>query len=206
MSIFFEAIKSIFFDTDKNLEQDTIFAPQELTDHYRDELWDMAIDWVFVATSYNNIKESIEAYKYRSDRQHVWQYVDLLAKVVEKYSLSPIEDDIVIVSVPMHWSRYMIRGFNHIDLLARWLSERLWIAYQKPIRALFSKRQSKLSKKERMKNRESAYILVPSNKVPKVTILIDDIVSTGATANACAKILKNAGTEKIYAIFIASNY
>lgn len=57
-----------------------------------------------------------------------------------------------------------------------------------------------------MKNRESAYILVPSNKVPKVTILIDDIVSTGATANACAKILKNAGTEKIYAIFIASNY
>ena len=57
-----------------------------------------------------------------------------------------------------------------------------------------------------MKNRESAYILVPSSKVPKVVILVDDIISTGATANACAKILKNVGTEKIYTIFIASNY
>ncbi len=206
MSIFFEAIKSIFFDTDTSPQEDTIFTPQDLTSHYREEIKDMAIDWVFVATTYNKIKESIEAYKYRSDRQYIWQYVDLLAKVVEKYSLTCIEDDIAIISVPMHWSRYMIRGFNHIDLLARWLSERLGIAYQKPIRALFSKRQSRLSKKERMKNRESAYILVPSSKVPKVVILVDDIISTGATANACAKILKNVGTEKIYTIFIASNY
>lgn len=207
MRYFYKVLMSIFFDIDKSLKnQDNIFASQDLTSHYREEIKNMAIDWVFVATTYSNIKESIEAYKYRSDRQYVWQFVDLLAKVVEKYSLTTIENDIAIVSVPMHWSRYIIRGFSHIDLLTKGLSKKLWISYQKPIRALFSKRQSMLSKKDRMKNRESAYILVKSNKLHKMVLLVDDIVSTGATANACAKILKDAGVERVYTIFIASNY
>jgi predicted amidophosphoribosyltransferase len=69
-----------------------------------------------VAAHYRDITESIEAYKYRSDREYGDLYVDLLAKVINQYDLIA-SDDIAFMSVPMHWSRYMIRGFNHIDFL-----------------------------------------------------------------------------------------
>jgi ComF family protein len=134
----------------------------------------------------------------------VWEYVDLLAKIVEKYDLLS-HDDIALVSVPMHWSRYMIRGFNHIDLLTSWLSRKLWMKKIKPIRAYWTRRQSKLSKVKRMKNREHAFAMRSGVPLPKIVILIDDIISTGSTANACAKILKTAGVERVYGVFIASN-
>jgi predicted amidophosphoribosyltransferase len=75
----------------------------------------------------------------------------------------------------------------------------------KPIRVQWTRRQSKLSKVKRMKNREHAFALRSGVLVPKTVILIDDIISTGSTANACAKILKTAGVEKVYGVFIASN-
>jgi ComF family protein len=127
-----------------------------------------------------------------------------LMKIVEQYWLLS-HDDIALVSVPMHWSRYMIRGFNHIDLLTFWLSRRTWVAKIKPIRAHWTRRQSKLTKVKRLKNREHAFSLRPGILLPKTVILIDDIISTGSTANACAKILKSAGVEKVYGVFIASN-
>ncbi|MBC7498258.1 ComF family protein [Candidatus Gracilibacteria bacterium] len=197
MNIFFEM--STYGERAKN-----IYNPQDLTEHYRGELVYSTLDGVYIAANYSDISYTIEAYKYRSDRQHVGEYVDLLARIVEKYDLLS-HDDIALVSVPMHWSRYMIRGFNHIDLLTSGLSYRLGIHKIKPIRAYWTHRQSKLSKMKRMKNREHAFVLRSGILPPKTVILIDDIISTGSTANSCAKILKSAGVEKVYGVFIASN-
>jgi ComF family protein len=157
-----------------------------------------------VAAHYRDISQSIEAYKYRSDRQHGDLYVDLLAKVVEKYGLLSF-DDIALVSVPMHWSRYLIRGFNHIDFLVSRLSRGSRIPHIRPIRAHWTRRQSKLTKVKRMKNREHAFALKSGVHLPKTVILIDDIISTGSTLDACAKILKSVGVERIYGVCIASN-
>jgi ComF family protein len=197
MNIFFEM--STYGERAKN-----IYNPQDLTEHYRAELVDSTLDGVYIAANYSDISYTIEAYKYRSDRQHVWEYVDLLARIIEKYALLS-HDDIALVSVPMHWSRYMIRGFNHIDLLTSGLSRRLWVNKIKPIRAHWTRRQSKLTKVKRLQNREHAFALRSWMLLPKTMILIDDIISTGSTANACAKILKSAGVEKVYGVFIASN-
>ena len=198
-------LMSIFFDMSTyGEEKKNIYNPQELTRHYEQEIGDSALDGVYVAAHYSDISYTIEAYKYRSDRQHVDEYVDLLAKVVDQYWLLS-HNNITFVSVPMHWSRYMIRGFNHIDLLTSGLSRRFWVQKIKPIRAYWTRRQSKLTKVKRIKNREHAFSLKPGTILPKIVILIDDIISTGSTANACAKILKSAGVEKVYGVFIASN-
>lgn len=199
------ALMSIFFDMSTYGEATkNIYHPQDLTVHYNQEIAENALDGVYIAAHYKDISYTIEAYKYRSDRQHVWEYVDLLARVVEQYDLLS-HDDIAFVSVPMHWSRYMIRGFNHVDLLTSWLSRRLGVDIIKPIWASWSRRQSKLTKVKRLKNREHAFVLRSGILLPKTVILIDDIISTGSTANACAKILKSAGVERVYGVFIASN-
>jgi ComF family protein len=199
-------IMSIFFDMSTYAEiQKDIFDPQDLTDHYKNEIQDMSLDGIYVATHYNDIRYTIEAYKYRSDRQHVWEYVDLLSKVVDLYWPFSDPNDICIVAIPMHWSRYLIRGFNHIDYLVSYLSKKIAISRKRPLQAFFTRRQSKLSKSQRIKNREDAFWYHKNVNLPKVVILIDDIISTGSTANACAKILKSRGVEKVYGIFIASN-
>lgn len=202
----FHGIMSIFFDMSTyGVVQKNILDPKDLTQHYKEEIVDISLDGIYVTTHYADISNTIESYKYRSDRQHVWEYVDLLAKTGDIYWVFPSTSDICIVGVPMHWSRYMIRGFNHIDLIVSRLSRKLWIEQKKPLRAFFTRRQSKLSKSMRIKNREYAFGIFTKIKLPKTVILIDDIISTGSTANACAKILKSRWVEKVYGLFIASN-
>ncbi len=66
------ALMSIFFDMSIYGEtMREIYHPQDLTSHYKQEMDDSALDGVYVATHYNDISYTIEAYKYRSDRQHI---------------------------------------------------------------------------------------------------------------------------------------
>jgi predicted amidophosphoribosyltransferase len=93
-----------------------------------------------------------------------------------------------------------------VAILGEQLAKKENIPFQKLLWAKYTKRQSKLQKSERVKNREHAFVLVPSiNKIPETIILIDDVISTGSTANACARILKKSGVKYVYSFFLASN-
>lgn len=164
----------------------------------------MAMDRILVASHYHDIDRKIEAYKYRSDRHHSTLFVDLLSRLLQKYP-EVIDDDTALVGVPMHWSRYSLRGFNHIDRLVRQLAKKENHQVIYPLKANISRRQSQLSKPKRKKNREQAYSLRNIGKITKNIILIDDVISTGSTANACAKLLKDIGVESVYGVFLASN-
>ncbi len=82
----------------------------------------MYLDEVEVMASYRDIHDILEAYKYRSEVEKG----DILAKL---FSHSPLlvskkgELGVAIVSVPMHWTRYILRGYNHIALLGNTLSK-----------------------------------------------------------------------------------
>lgn len=205
MKSFFIALMSIFFDISTfGEDRKNYFCPQDLTEHYKNEIKEFKLDGVYIGAHYIDIRENIEAYKYRSDRQYIWQYVEILSKVVEKY-VDKNNGNPVLVGVPMHWTRYMIRWFNHIDSLVSGLSKNISIPVKKPLYAFFTQRQSKLSKIKRMQNRDHAFWLRKWVILPETVILVDDIVSTGSTANACAKILKEAWVKKVYGVFIASN-
>jgi hypothetical protein len=63
---------SIFFDMSTYGEATReIYHPQDLTEHYKEEITDSSLDGVYIAAYYKDISYTIEAYKYRSDRQHV---------------------------------------------------------------------------------------------------------------------------------------
>lgn len=78
----------------------------------------------------------------------------------------------------MHWSRYMTRGYDHIYLLSKILSKHTKIPTNSLLKTKFGYHQSRLAKRERIKNRENAFFLKEGKTLPEVVILLDDVIST----------------------------
>lgn len=90
----------------------------------------------------------------------------------------------------MHWSRYLLRGFDHTDIIVKKLAKITGLPYQNLLSTKWSRHQSKLSREKRLENKKNRFTMKHHVPVPEVVILFDDIISTGSTANECAKILK----------------
>lgn len=116
----------------------------------------------------------LESYKYHSDRSHVDLFVSMLSGVIDQYNLT----DVTLMTVPMHWSRYTLRGFDHMDYIMKRLSHRVHLPYIQPLSTSFSRRQSKLSRAKRLENRRNHFTIEDSIMLPKRVVLIDDVIST----------------------------
>ncbi len=175
------------------------------TAHYQGEIQNIFLDDIYIETSYANIHSLLEGYKYRSEKDNWDKFAQILSWSALFKVLSENKNKVYITPVPMHWSRYMIRSFDHILYLVKRVSQLTGIPYVRLMQTSFSFRQSKLNKTKRMKNRDNKFSLKKWIILPDEIILIDDVISTGSTANACAKVLKEAGVKKVYGLFLASN-
>lgn len=151
---------------------------------------------------HDHIKESIYRFKYKDCKCYGDFYGEQMA---EKYTeiIKKWQPD-AIVPVPIHKARMKKRGYNQAEVIGRALSKRLNIPMD--IKVLFREKktepQKKLSKEIRIKNVENAFkVLANVVKYNKI-ILVDDIYTTGATINACARVLKQAGVREVYFISI----
>jgi ComF family protein len=111
-----------------------------------------------------------------------------------------------IVSVPLHSSKLRERGYNQSELIAKYLASRLSIPYVDAIkRTKKTLRQSGQSKEQRRKNLRGAFeIKHPAEKVINSSVLlVDDIYTTGSTADECSRALVNYGAAGVYVITIA---
>ncbi len=112
-----------------------------------------------------------------------------------------------VVPVPLSKKRLLQRGFNQSHLLCRTVSERL----RKPLMEDLLLRtreippQSQLPRKERLRNPKGAFSVGPSNgkRLPGRVLLIDDVMTTGATINECARVLLGAGVKEVYGAVLA---
>ena len=106
------------------------------------------------------------------------------------------------VPVPIHKKRFKKRGFNQAEVLARELSALADIPILNALeRIKNTKSQTTLTKKERAENIKEAFICsCPKEIKKKAVILIDDVCTTGATLEECAKVLKKAGAREVYAL------
>ncbi len=112
----------------------------------------------------------------------------------------------LIVPVPLHPKRLRWRGFNQSVLLARQVSR----AYGTPmdVFALVRRRetppQTQLTEEERRKNVRGAFAVSPDHPVKNKTILlVDDVYTSGATANECSRALRRAGASGVYVLTLA---
>lgn len=110
-----------------------------------------------------------------------------------------------IVPVPMHWRKRFARGFNQADLLGRGIARRCGLPVQQSlVRRKSAKVQAGLSHAQRRLNVASAFAIARKAKVTGLRILlVDDVMTTGATASACAFLLKRAGAKSVTLLTLA---
>lgn len=105
----------------------------------------------------------------------------------------------LILPVPLHWTRWLWRGYNQSQLLAQQVSQSLGI----PVNNRMLKRirrtpsQQGLSRAARLKNLQHAFLLQEPLEVKRVALL-DDVVTTGATTIEIARLLKQHGAAEVH--------
>ncbi len=117
----------------------------------------------------------------------------------------------IIVPVPPRKGKIRKNGWDQINDLCLFLEKLYGYKVLKLLDRHSLKQQKKLNREERLETIKSAYSLVPQKKLskelkktggnlPAEVCLLDDVCTTGATIEACAKILKEVGIEKVNVI------
>mgnify|MGYP003630302686 FL=1 len=140
-------------------------------------------------------------FKYQGRFELASLFANLLAQLWKKQNspklASPVD---LILSVPLHCSKWQIRGYNQAHLLAKPFAQHLQLPYDEIalIRAKKGKTQVGQTGKQRRRKLAKSFMLakeLPNNI--KHIILVDDVLTTGSTASEISKLLKQAGIEKV---------
>lgn len=111
-----------------------------------------------------------------------------------------------VVAVPLDRSRMRERGYNQVELIARPLARRLGLPLATNLLSRLRPRppRLKLSRRERWDTVRGAFQARGDGRVDKSHILlVDDVLTSGATLDACARALRAVGAEAVYAITVA---
>lgn len=111
----------------------------------------------------------------------------------------------VVIPMPLHWVRRWRRGFNQSELLAKATARRLGVRMVNAVRRCrATQTQAGLSDSERRENVAGAFRVTRRRAVAgRRVLLIDDVMTTGATAGACALALKRAGARSVDLLTVA---
>ncbi len=163
------------------------------------------VDEVAVACAYDRepeVAESVRLLKYGRLASMAGPVSELLDACLE--ALDDLGEEIVLCPVPLHWRRRLSRGFNQSQLLAEALGRRQAIAVRSLLkRVRFTGTQVGRTGEERRRALTDAFRYRSKGRCPQSVILVDDIFTTGATVDACAAALRQAGVKHVTAIALA---
>jgi competence protein ComFC len=109
-----------------------------------------------------------------------------------------------ITPIPLFWWKRMRRGYNQSEILSRIVSTETGIGQERLLRRIkHTRTQTRLSTEERRKNVLNAFALSNDSVHDKKILLIDDVLTTGATIKECARILKEHGAAAVYSCVAA---
>jgi len=112
----------------------------------------------------------------------------------------------LILPIPLHQLKKAERGYNQSFYISKGLSKEAIIPAHSRIvkRKKYTQSQTKMNFLERQKNIEEAFKVTNKKKVTgKNILLIDDVITTGATISECGKVLLDAGANQVYAASVA---
>ena len=111
-----------------------------------------------------------------------------------------------LVPIPVHVERLRSRGYNQAALLARALAAAVDAPHADAellVRVRETAQQHRLNRAARLANLRAAFRVAPGVGVPATVVLVDDIITTTATLEACAEVLSHAGAEAVYGFGVA---
>jgi len=132
-----------------------------------------------------------------------WFAARLAEKVAQEGELLRAD---VIVPVPLHRLRQKERGYNQADLIARALAKRLRLPREPVLLMRTRPRPDKrvLSLEERWASVRGAFATRPGSQVDnRRVLLVDDVMTTGATLDACSRALREAGAKTVLGLTVA---
>lgn len=142
--------------------------------------------------------------KFKHDQTELQNLLGNLVKIALETSNFAEEIDI-FTPVPLHWLRRFSRGYNQSLLIAKAIRPKDIKISTDLVRIRYTEQQAGCNTfSQRAKNVEGAFAVRKGNHFKGKTIcLVDDIKTSGATLNECAKVIKDAGAAKVYAAVIA---
>jgi ComF family protein len=128
----------------------------------------------------------------------------LLAEA-RRTDLDQLPSDAWVVPVPLHWWRRLKRGYNQAEALAHGLARRLDLSVHKPLRRIKpTDRLAQMGVTERIEALRGAFRARSDPRLKgKTVLLVDDVLTTGATSGAAARALKQAGAKRVIVAVLA---
>lgn len=157
------------------------------------------LDDLIVASTYSGLmRRLIIDFKFKGKLS----YGEIISEIMTEKILEKKLKDQVISFVPMHRKKERERGYNQSEILARKIAKSLDLdcidVFQKIVDTKF---QVALKKMEREENLKDAFVV---KSTPEEIIIVDDVITTGATIAELTKIAKMSGIKKVTALIAAT--
>lgn len=170
-----------------------------------------AIDGSFTSLVYTGVmKRLIYTFKYKPyliDLQQV--LTDLFYEgLIQKERFHGLLDaNPMLIPIPLYASKLRSRGYNQAEILSRGLGKRFGLPTKNLLqRVKNTPSQLKLSREDRIRNIKDAFRLAKDKKQlvqNKTVLLVDDVLTSGATLSEAARALKRGGAEAVYGLALA---
>lgn len=160
-----------------------------------------AVTWACAVDRYEGrMKDIIHSLKY----EHRRSIAPPLGRLMRERGAELLRDADAVVPVPLHPRRQYERGFNQAEDLAAHLGPPVMRLL---VRVRHTHSQIELPRHERQENVKDAFAFRPDPRslipAPCIAVLVDDVSTTGATLEACARVLKSAGVKEVRALTAA---
>lgn len=151
-----------------------------------------------------SVKKGIYNFKYYNKPYFYRFFGRCLVDCMKENDYSGLE---LVVPVPLHRSKMRKRGYNQSELLARYISKNTAIPFVDILKRIKkTPKQSQMTKEERGKNLKNAFDVkkgMAKVLAGKTVLLVDDVYTTGSTADECSSTLLKNGASKVFVITIA---
>lgn len=159
--------------------------------------------WTSVWYYKDNVRGSIHRFKFLGRRHYAKAYGRIMAVRLEKDGFRDFD---ILTYVPVALLRQLGRGYDQVELICNALAGELGIA---PVRCLKKVRNTPLQSDIREVARRRANVLgayqclCPADVKGKRILLLDDVITTGATVSECSRVLLSAGATEVHCASVA---
>jgi len=159
-----------------------------------------AFDEAYPLFSYSGqFRELLSAYKKGGRRSLALPLARMAAKEVSRRWPGRI-----IVPVPPRPGKLRSKGWDQVEEIALCL-ERMGLRVERPLRRASSAEQKRLGREGRAMNARASYALKPGASSPEHPLILDDVITTGATIDACSRALRGGGARDVAALALAAD-
>ncbi len=159
---------------------------------------DLSAEMVWcVGSRRSELKTLIDNYKFSAMRSASRPLVELL-----DLTLPALPPEVVVTVVPAASAHTRERGFDHMARIGREFAALRQLPYRPLLRRTLSDTQHFKTRRERLEAAQQSYVIM-GGEIPEVVLLIDDILTTGATLGVNLGLLRDAGVKSLYGAVIA---